>query len=200
MKKDNSTFDRKRHLRLLMLSKVKNPVVMETHGGIGKLFSHCYSTIQDGIVFERDPQKADFLAQQRPTWSVYRCDAIKALQAGAGSHLCINFLDLDPWGSPWEVVDAFFTSARQFADSMVVVTNDGLRQKLQLAGAWSVGAMQASVEKFGNDQIFKRYKDICREMLAERVLRQGYRIKGWTAYYCGSGAGTLTHWAAVLER
>jgi hypothetical protein len=198
--KDNSTFIHKRHLRLALLRMIPNPVVMETHGGIGKLFASCYSTLPTGVVFERDPMKADFLAQQRPTWAVYRADVVKSLQAGAGAHLEVNFLDLDPYGSPWDVVDAFFSSKRSFAEVMIIVVNDGMRQKLQLAGAWNVKAMRGVVSRYGNDSMFKRYKEVCREMLADRVIQQGYLVKKWTAYYTGAGAGNMTHWAAILDR
>jgi len=198
--KDNSTFEHKRTLRLVMLQKIKQPVIMETHGGIGRLYASCYSTFRDGVVFERNPMKADFLASQRPTWAVYRADVIKALAAGAGSHLEVNFLDLDPYGEPWSVVDAFFSSRRSFPNIMAVVANDGLRQKLQLAGAWNVKSMHGVVSKYGNDSMFKRYKIVCKEMLASRVVQQGYRIISWTAYYCGAGAGTMTHWAALLSK
>lgn len=200
IQKDNSTFERKRVLRLQILRRIEKPVVMETHGGIGKLFASCYSTLPTGIVFERDPAKAEFLAHQRPTWAVYRCDVEKALSAGVGAHLEVNMLDLDPYGSPWETVDAFFSSKRPFAETMAIVVNDGLRQKLQLQGAWNVKAMSTVVSKYGNDGMFKRYKDVCREMLADRVIQQGYRIIAWTSYYCGAGAGTMTHWAAILKR
>lgn len=200
MQKDNSTFELKKRLRLVMLRKVDKPVVMETHGGIGKLYASCYSTIREGVVFERDPAKSNFLAQQRPTWAVYGSEVVKALRAGAGAHLEINLLDLDPYGETWTTVTAFFSSKRPFADRMAIVANDGLRQTLQMRGACHVKTMNSYVSKYGNDVMFKRYKEVCREMLAERVIRQGYHIAAWTAYYCGSGAGTMTHWAAILEK
>jgi hypothetical protein len=197
--KDNSTFHHKRQLRLTMLGRIQNPIVMETHGGIGKLFASCYSTLPTGIVFERDEAKSNFLAQQRPTWAVYRCDVVKALQAGAGAHLAVNFLDLDPYGSPYETVDAFFSSARPFPETMAIVVNDGLRQNVQMRRAWASKTMQTMVAKYGNEMIFKRYKEICREMLAERVSRQGYSITSWAAYYCGQNSH-MTHWAAILTK
>lgn len=199
MQLDNSTFLRKRKLRLAALSQVPNPVVMETHGGFGKLFASCYSTLTKGVVFEKDSSKADYLAQQRPTWSVYRCDVLPALRAGVGSHLPVNFLDLDPYGEPWPVIDAFFKSDRALQSPMAVVVNDGLRQKLQLQGAWSTHSMQDAVARHGNSRIFKMYKEICREMLTEKVSPLGYTIRAWTAYYCGEKAN-MTHFAAVLHR
>jgi hypothetical protein len=200
MQKDNSTFEQKKRLRLVMLRKVEKPVVvMETHGGIGKLYASCYSTIRDGVVFERDPAKADFLAHQRPSWAVYRCDVVRALRAGAGAHLEINLLDLDPYGQPWNVIDAYFSSKRSFPERMAVVVNDGLRQNLKMHGAWNNKSMQGIVSKYGNDSMFKRYKELCREMLADRVISQGYVVDQWASYYTGF-AGNMTHWAAILVK
>jgi hypothetical protein len=199
MQKDNSTFEQKKRLRLVMLRKIEKPVVMETHGGIGKLYASCYSTIRDGVVFERDPAKADFLAHQRPSWAVYRCDVVRALRAGAGAHLDINFLDLDPWGMIWPTLDAYFSSKRQFPGRLGIVVNDGLRQNLKMHGAWANKSMQGIVSKYGNDSMFKRYKEVCREMLADRVIRQGYVIEQWASYYAGSQKN-MTHWAAVLAK
>jgi hypothetical protein len=185
---------------LEMLRRIEKPVVMETHGGIGKLYASCYSTIRDGVVFERDPKKADFLAQQRPAWSVYRVDVDRALEAGAGAHLVISLLDLDPDGSPWVTAKAFFSSKRDFAPMMGIVANDGLRQALQLRRGWATTGLEDVTAKYGNDVLFRRYKEICRELLEEIVSRQRYRVSAWAAYYTGSGAGTMTHWAAVLQR
>lgn len=200
--KDNSTFDLKRRLRLSVLRQIDKPVVMETHGGIGKLYASCYSSIQRGVVFERDPNKANFLARQRPSWAVYQCDVERALQAGVGAHLEVTFLDLDPYGSPWPAVSAFFSSGRPFASTMAIVVNDGLRQILRLNKGLKVGVLESVVGHYGNDAMYKRYKELCRELLADTIIQRGYRIKSWTAYYCGvgKGAGSVTHWAAILTR
>lgn len=199
MQLDNSTFPLKRKLRQSLLARIKNPIVMETHGGFGKLFASCYSTLTRGIAFELEEDKADFLAQQRPTWSVYRGDVVTCLRGGAGSHLEINFLDLDPWGDPWPAVDAFFGSTRKFPDTMVIVANDGLRQKLHIRDGWRSKSMQDAVGKYGNQRIFKIYKELCRELLTAKILPLGYRIDLWNSYYCGDRENN-THWAGVLKR
>jgi hypothetical protein len=82
---------------------------------------------------------------------------------------------------------------------MAIVVNDGLRQNVQMRRSWASKTMQTMVAKYGNDMIFKRYKEICREMLAERVSRQGYSITAWAAYYCGQNSH-MTHWAAILTK
>ncbi len=141
--KDNSTFKQKAALRKRALADLKalgidQLTVMETHGGAGKLWAACYADIQTaGVVFEKDPKKAERLAMQRPSWAVYECDCEAALAEGVGSHVMVDLLDVDPWGSSWEAIGAFMTSKRPFADQMVVVVNDGLRQALSMGAAWS---------------------------------------------------------------
>ena len=111
----------------------------------------------------------------------------------------MNLLDINPYGSPWETVDAFFRSDRPFPEVMGVVVNDGLRQKVQLLGSWNVKALASVVRKYGNNRIYGMYKEICRELLAGYVAFAGYRIVSWAAYYTGDH-GQMTHWAAILKR
>src|SRR5271168_856895 len=134
LQKDNSTLQRKAALRLSLLKSLKsqNPIVMECHGGYGKLFDLVYAEIPRGVVFETDTEKATFLALQRPTWRVYESSSQLALKAGVGSDIAVNFVDIDPYGEPWSVIEAFFGSERQFPKRLAFAVNDGLRQKLNL--------------------------------------------------------------------
>ena len=172
---------------------------METHGGYGKIYDLCYSQIQQGVVFETDPKKSNYLATQRPTWAVYEADCAKAIAERVGGHLPINFLDLDPYGSPWEIVNAFFDSWQVFPGRLAVAVNDGLRQKLKMQGAWSVGALEEMVARFGNQAFYANYKEICQTMLQEKAAQVGYRLTKWAAYYCGH-AKQMTHYGAVLDK
>lgn len=198
MKKDNSTISKKISLRLEYLRMLDAPVIMETHGGHGKLYERCYSGFS-GVVFEKDPAKTDLLCSQRPDWSVYEGDCIAAISAGAGAHLPINFLDVDPYGQPWPVFDAFFSSDRPRPETMIVVCNDGLRQKLKLNGGWQTKAMQPIIAKYGNDRLFGCYLDVCRDLLGQIAGMAGYSINNWRGYYCGH-AQQMTHYAAMLNR
>jgi hypothetical protein len=196
---DNSTFEQKARLRRRSLRELAGvPVVMETHGGFGRLYTACYSGIAQGVVFERLPRKAAALALQRPTWAVYEADCETAIRAGVGSHLAVNFLDLDPYGEPWPILEAFFTSARPFPQRMVVVVNDGLRQKLQMGGGWNTKSLEAVVRRWGNAKLYKYYLEICRELVQEKTATAGYRMKRWAGYYCSGGH--MTHYAAMLCR
>jgi hypothetical protein len=196
MRKDNSTFDLKVRLRRHALREVATPVVMETHGGRGRIGDACYQDVEAGVVFEKDPAKVDLLARKRPTWAVYECDCETAIQHGAGAHLEVNFLDLDPYGDHWPVLDAFFTSDRPRAATLQVLVNDGLRQKVKLGCAWNSASMSTVVLRRGND-LYPVYLEVCKELLQEKAALAGYRLDGFQGYYCGH-LGQMTHYWARL--
>lgn len=198
--KDNSTFALKSRLRLNALKELRGQpaVVMETNGGFGVLFSKCYQDAIGGVVFEKDPEKSAALAQQRPTWAVYEADCVSAIGAGVGSHLTVNFLDCDPYGECWPILDAFFSSRRPRAKRLVLVVNDGLRQSLMMNGGWHCESIQKAVARYGNSALHRRYLQVCRELVEEKAATAGYVVKRWAGYYCGH-ANAMTHYAAVLE-
>lgn len=198
-KKDNTTLLLKVSLRKNLLKEIKNPVVMETHGGEGKVFQYCYQNITKGIVFEKKPEKTTILAKQRPGWFVYEADCINAIRAGAGNNLNINFLDIDPYGEPWPVINTFFKSGFYKPQRLVVAVNDGLRQKLKMNGGWAVRSLRKKGEEYGNRDMYENYIKICKELLTEISSQQGYKLTKWAGYYCGSQK-QMTHYAAVLER
>lgn len=196
--KDNSTYRLKVKLRKNAIALLDAPVVMETHGGYGAIYQECYARLPNGVVFEKDAAKADALAKQRPTWAVYECNCEMAILAGAGAHLPTNFFDLDPYGSPWPVLDAILSVERDWPAQIVFVVNDGLRQKTQMSGAWSVSALDSMTAKYGNNAIYANYLDICRELIQEKTSQLGYKLTRWSGYYCGY-ENQMTHYAAVLE-
>jgi len=172
---------------------------METHGGYGAIWNQCYADVSSGVVFEKDPAKTQVLAVQRPTWAVYECDCEGALLAGVGAHLPVNFVDVDPYGEPWPVIDAFFRSNRPFPEALGIVVNDGLRQKLKMNGGWNVGSLESAVSRWGNNALYKNYLDICKELLQEKASQRGYTLTRWKGYYCGH-AQQMTHYAALFIR
>lgn len=198
MQKDNSTFNQKASLRRALLREIDQPIVMETHGGIGALYRACYSHIKSGVVFEKAPDKTVVLAGQRPTWAVYEGDAEKAIAAGAGAHLTVNFLDLDPYGECWPTLQAFFSSDRPRTQRLALAVNDGLRQKLRMGGAWSTESMQPVVSVFGNN-LNGCYLDVCRYLVRKHAEAAGYQLRRFAGYYCGTGS-QMTHFAAILEQ
>ncbi len=172
---------------------------METHGGFGRVYLDCYARAAGGVVFEKDPARCDVLARQRPHWAVYQNDCVSALGAGAGAHLVINFLDVDPYGDPWPTISAFFMSDRPRAELVVVAVNDGLRQKLKMNGGWDVASLAEMVARYGSAAMYRRYTQICAELMEEKALQAGYRLERWGAYYTGH-AQQMTHYGAVLVR
>ena len=195
--KDNSTLRLKAALRRSLLAQIDQPFVLETHGGFGHIYRQVYHNVPVGVVFEKDPEKTAVLAKQRPTWAVYEADCEIAITDGAVDDWPFNFVDLDPYGEPWPVLDAFLQSDRPRVDSLWIVVNDGLRQKLAI-GAWDVGSMQSIVERFGND-LHGRYLDVCRLLVKEKADQAGYRLAAFAGYYCGHGK-QMTHYLARLDR
>ena len=197
--KDNSTFRLKAKLRKKALAFLDTPVVMETHGGYGAIYQECYGKLETGIVFEKDTKKAAALGKQRPTWAVYECDCVSAIRAGVGLHLPVNLYDVDPYGSPWDVIDAILSAKREWPARLVFAVNDGLRQKLKMAGGWDVGALSDVCVRYGNGALYTHYLEICQEMLTEKVRQAGYGLSYWGGYYCG-WLEQMTHYAAVYDR
>jgi hypothetical protein len=201
--KDNSTGERKTALRRTVLRDLRaaglTPVVMETHCGYGHLYRACYRDIPSGVAFDKNLAKASFSARERPTWAVYGGECVAAIQAGAGAHLCVNLLDLDPYGEPWPVLDAFFTSDRPRAQRLYVVVNDGLRQMLQRGGAWRVASLVPLIPKYGNRGLYDRYLDAAQDLMRQTAAQAGYRLRRWAGYYTGH-SNQMSHYYAVLER
>jgi len=198
-KKDNSTFLQKKRLRLSLLKEIEHPIVFETHGGTGKLYQACYSTIKTGVVCEKDPKKTGVLGKQRKHWFVYECDCISAIKHGVGGQIGINLFDLDPYGEPWPIIDTILGNDYYMPKILAIVVNDGLRQKLKMNGGWSVRSMEAVVKEFGNNYLYPNYLEICKHLIISKALDAGYALKRWTGYYCGH-ANQMTHYAAILER
>lgn len=151
------------------------------------------------MAFEPKPEKADRLVAQRPSWSIYESECERALAAGAGAHLAVNFVDLDPYGECWPALAAFFGSVRPFPDPLGIAVNDGMRQRLKMGGGWSCDSMHPAVRQFGNSYIYPHYLQVCRWNLSRLAEPRGYAIAEWSGYYCGH-AECMTHFAALLTR
>lgn len=197
-KLDNQTYRQKMMLRQLVMKRIAEPVVMETHGGFGHIGNVVYAGVARGVVFEKDEARADVLARQRPTWAVYNVDSERAIRAGAGAHLAVNMVDLDPYGDPWPTIEAFFTSKRPRADELHLVVTDGLRSKARMRASWSSGTLAEMVRRYGNE-LFPVYLQICRELMGVKAAAAGYTVAGFHGYYCGR-MNAMTHYAARLTR
>jgi len=198
IKKDNSTLKRKVSLRKKLLKEIDNPIICETHGGKGQVWERCYKDFKTGVVFEKKEDKSAILAAQRPTWAVYESDCIIGMLGGIQDLFKINFLDIDPYGDPWPVIDAFFTGQKEKIKPLVIAVNDGLRLGVKMNIAWTYGSLKKYVEKYGNQSIYKNYVDICQEMLEEKASDHGYEMRLWAGYYCGKNK-QMTHYGCVLN-
>ncbi len=196
-KKDNSTLKQKIIIRKKALSLLENPVVMETHGGEGVIYKHCYSEIEQGVVFEKDSKKTWVLGAQRPHWAVYEINCIDAIRNGAAAHIPINFVDLDPYGAPWDVVDAFFGGPQLRVKNLVFVVNDGMRLKLNRGGGWDVAQLKVAALKYGS-ALRDRYLDACRDLMIEKSALAGYKLEHFSGYYTGH-AKQMTHYLALFN-
>ena len=202
-KKDNSTLKEKLGLRKAALKKINacgiQPKILETHGGKGEIFKKIYGRYDGGIVFETDIKKAKVLAKQRGSWRVYNSKCEKSIKDGVCDGVNLNFFDIDPYGSPWEVIDTILNSKIKLQKKIVFCVNDGLRKKIQLGGGWVVGCLKEEVNKYGNAEMHKNYLKICKEMMIKKAGDVGLNVTSWNGYYCGH-AQSMTHYAAILER
>lgn len=198
---DNKTYEAKVRLRLNVRAAVEATgllSVVETHGGFGRLYQRCYQDLPTGVVFDNDSAKALALATQRPNWSVYEANVETALIAGVGFHRRPNLFDLDPYGSPWEVLVAICGRASEWYDGPVgFAVNDGLRKNLILNCGWKIDALAPAVAEFGNHNLYRRYLDACRWMVAKIAAQIGRRVTEWAGYCCGFQKH-MTHYGFVL--
>lgn len=198
MKKDNSTLKQKVAIRRATMERIKDPVVMETNGGRGEIWKRCYSNLEKGVVFEIDPSKASILARQRPSWAVYQCDAVAALRDGVGQHRPVNFLDVDPYGDPWQIIDAFLESKRPKPSEIAVVVNDGLRMRVMRGGAKGCSSLEEMARRYGS-RLYRSYVEICEILIAEKASKAGLEMTNFAGYYAGHG-DNMTHYSAIFKR
>jgi len=198
-KKDNKGIIQKVRLRQLVLNEIQNPVVMETNAGFGHIFTECYQGIPVGVAFETDMEKCNALVMQRPSWAVYQNRCEPALESGCGFHVPVNFVDVDPYGDPWPIIDALLCNASKLPDRWGLAVNDGLKRYLMMGRGWKSASVGQWVAKVGNDHAHGQYLEIVRVMLTEKLAALGMEIKLWNIHSAGHG-GQMTHYGAVIER
>ena len=165
-----------------------NPVILETHGGIGRIYSECYQALP-GCVFEKNPTKTAILVLQRPLWPVYEMPCELGLAIGLPTHLQPNFYDLDPYGDPWSVIKLVL---RRIDRESWIVVNDGLRNKAKTGSLWQVKSVAGMVQHFGSN-IYHRYLDGCEWFL--NALCVDSRLK-LGSFYGRYATANITHYAA----
>lgn len=201
-KRDNATLKQKIALRQRALAILKErgiaPVILEAFGGGGELWKACYSHVPHGAVFEIADTKIEKLARQRPSWSVYQADCVTALAAGVADHLTFTLIDADPYGSVLPVLDAVFSHPRPLSDTLVLVTNDGARQAVQVGISWKIGLLKPYVERFGND-LYPVYREVLAVAIEDYAARAGYAVESHASLYSGAH-DNMAHGLTVLVR
>lgn len=182
-------------LRQKLLAEFPDSFVLETNGGWGLLGQSLYSKFS-GCVFEKEGAKCEALCVDRPSWAVYEGDSIKLLTQGAASWFPINYIDIDPYGSPWDIVDAFLFSDRRLPDRLAFAVNDGLRNKLKTGSGWKVKQLADVVSAQGAEGLYQNYLGIAESLLGKKLAQRDYRITRWAGYY----SGEMTGYAAICER
>ena len=163
------------------------------------MFLRCYSDVEKGAVFETDPKKAVTLLKQRPTWAVYESDCIWSLHNGVASHLEVNFVDFDPYGGAWDVIQAFFASKRPRAEKLILVVHDGIRQSLKRFGGARLHFFSQLVEQIGEIELYENYLSVCEKMLFKIARKSGYQAQEFGGFYSKSDSDQ-THFFAELYR
>ena len=117
-----------------------------------------------------------------------------------GSHLEINFIDADPYGAAWHVLQAFFDSERPRAEQVVLVVHDGVRGSLQRFGSLNMDIFAPIVEQIGELGLYRNYLDVCEQLLNDVVSGDtGYVVTGFGGFYSRRDKNQ-THFFAELRK
>ena len=196
-KVDNSVHLEKSRFRQQMMKRMDvEPIILETHGGAGIMFEHCYKFVKQGVVIEMDGKKAEGLVGQRPNWSVYEGDSTQVLKAGAGAHLPINYIDADPYGAAFNVIEAFFKTDRPHPEKISLVVHDGLVIRLSRFGGWDLPVLRQFVPRFGDAGLAENYLTICKEIVESYANPIGYDVANFGGIRSNNGH---THFFAELK-
>lgn len=194
MKKPNSTARLKIGLRQAVRRKVGGePLVVETHGGAGFLFSRCYSDLRRGYVLERDPKRTSHLARQRPTWSVLEGDSEAMIAGGALANVPARILDVDPYGDPWPVLRAFFREWRA-RGPIAVVVNDGLKQKARRRATYRDKTLAPLAGQWGG-KLYEHYLEVAESLMRSTANDAGFEVTSFSGYHATID---ISHYAAEL--
>lgn len=201
-KHDNSALEQKASLRLQALADAPfTPIALETMGGEGMIYLRCYTGIQKGWVFEKNPDLLIPLTEQRPTWWAYQGEAERIL-GDCPDGFNANFIDIDPHGSPWPTLEALFHPRRFTHPEIYLVVHDGSRRFLSVGGSgsndqrWRHGILAELAADYGDD-LRTRYSDIAQVAIAKLAKPCGYTIKKWLSFYTGHDKNSTHYWATL---
>lgn len=174
----------------------EQPVVCECHAGSDDFGVSLYREF-DGVAFDRDWRKTGMLVKRSPSWAVYEGKSDVLARIGAGRHLRITLLDINPYGAPWSLLRAWFDSPREHPNQMILVAYDGLRA-MKMGKAWDNDELQDAVMRFGADQLQENYGIISEALVEEITGQVGYELAWWR--YSDGGRNRAAHWIAHITR
>ena len=166
-------------LRLWLCDKMSALNVLDVYGGYGLMYRQVWE-------------------KRATTYTATEGDALGWL----GTHsLDYDIYDVDPWGSPWEVLDII--NQKSIKETIGIACTDGaVKKEGQIRGtipkivteklAWD------SKDKRLLAEIFYHYPVACRQIL--RVIMINYKITSLAVKeHGGAGVGTA-YFAAILEK
>lgn len=175
-----------------------DPVVLETHGGEGRLWQAGPRWAR-GLVLEKDPARCAVLERQRPAgWDVVCGNSASLLLRGYAAQQAFDLVDIDPHRQPWPTLDAYFTSQRCYAPRLGLVVTDSLRQCVRYNGGTRIHGLLPYVARYGR-HVHRFYLEVCKERLGDLIAPLGYQVTAWQGQY-GGVIKTMTYVAYVLER
>lgn len=195
---DNSTIIEKVRLRRRVLERCPAPpVVLETHGGFGRIYERTWFKAFRGVVIEKDDRKVEHLCRQRPRWAVYQGNSELVLEHGLARTTAFDVIDLDPYGQPFGVLAALSLPGRVFPDTWHLVVNDGGRQAAKRGQSWTIPGMTVAVAKFGRDGVYVNYLEAVKLIVDNFAAKIGFEVSHWEGR-CVSA--DIAHYWAVLTR
>lgn len=199
-------FNKKLLLRKKALARLKrslpkdaNVFILESNAGYGKLYEACYRNYT-GVAIEKDNRKINPLKRQRPNWQVVNGDnrqIIHQLPSSLFEH--INFIDTDPYGSPWLFLTALFEriSSERTPDRLHIVCHDGLPLKLRATITdIKFPILRKYIDRYA-DRFRHEYHQISAEMLTELCQSAQYTVHHFEPEYIDKKR-THLHWLAEL--
>lgn len=171
---DNGSYIRKQQLRRRLREKLGDDAcVLEGFTGEGRLYRGCWAGLR-GATIDLDGDKVAAAAAERPTWAVYCGDTEQALLAGWMAHVPWDVLDLDPYGSPWHFLQAWFVSSRVRASTTHVMVTDGFFTRRGLA--FPCRALWPTARRERMTISTRMYEDTVRERLGQWARDAGCTI------------------------
>lgn len=198
MEHDNKTLSDKLRIRRRVLDRLTAPpVVLETHGGFGRIYERTWYRARTGVVIEKDPVKVAHLCHQRPTWAVYQGNSEAVLRAGLAKSIAFDVIDLDPYGQPFTILDALTMPGRTFPNEWHLVVNDGGRNLMKRGLSWKLPMFRSAEKRFGQSGMHKHYLDAALMLVQEFGEKIGYDVTHW---HGKNISADISHYWAVLKR